>query len=164
MKNNFKVFRKFLTQLLLGLHTLSKRGIVHGDLKPENILIKFDKAVPQNLEVKLIDFGAAFEFNGDPFLSLTTPEYLPPEFLQMFSGRRNTNNRQKHELLQKSSHVWSIDVWSIGIIVIEILIGVPVWMSFKCRASGSGREQMIIGLFSSTSRYFRLTQGPRENR
>lgn len=154
MRNNFKVFRKFLTQLLLGAHTLAKRGLVHGDLKPENILVKFDKTSQQNLEVKIIDFGAAFDFVGDPFLSLTTPEYLPPEFLQMFSGRRNMNNRQKHELLQKSSHVWSIDVWSIGIIVIEILVGVPVWMNFKCRTSGSGKEQLTIGLFSSSSRYF----------
>jgi serine/threonine protein kinase len=138
--------------MLLGLHALNKRGLVHCDLKPENILINFDSEKPQDTSVKLIDFGATFEFDGNPFLSVTTPEYLPPEFLQLFSNKRSTNNRQKQELMVKNTYVWSIDVWSVGIIIIEMLIGAPVWMSFKCRTTSFGRDQTLIGLFSSTSR------------
>ena len=152
MRENFKLFRKVLTRMLLGLHSLGLNEIVHCDLKPENILIKYDPDTKTENEVKIIDFGAAFEFNGSPFLTVTTPEYMPPDFLQLFSHRRNLNNRQKHEYILKTCHPWSIDVWSLGVIIIEMLIGVPVWMSFKCRSLGSGKEQVTLGLFSSTSR------------
>jgi dual specificity tyrosine-phosphorylation-regulated kinase 2/3/4 len=138
--------------MLLGLHSLATKQIVHCDLKPENILIKFDSEIKTATEVKIIDFGAAFEFNGSPFLSVTTPEYMPPDFLQLFSHRKNMNNRQKHEQVVKTCHPWSIDVWSLGVIIIEMLVGVPVWMSFKCRSVIGGKELVNIGLFSSTSR------------
>lgn len=152
MRDSFKLFRKVITQMLLGLHTLSSKKIVHCDLKPENILIKFDPESQISTEVKIIDFGAAFEFTGSPFLSVTTPEYMPPDFLQLFSHRRNLNNKQKHEHVVKTCHPWSIDVWSLGVIIVEMMVGVPVWMSFKCRSFASGKEMVTLGLFSSTSR------------
>ena len=152
IRTNFHLFRKLLTQLLVGLHAMTSKGIVHCDLKPENILIRYNSWDCDTEEVKIIDFGAAFQFNGLPFLTVTTPEYLPPEFLLLFSHKKNLNNRQKHEWLQKTSHPWSIDIWSLGVILIELLIGVPVWMSFKCRLSVDGREQLLMGLFSSPSR------------
>ena len=152
MRESFKLFRKVVTQMLLGLHSLASKQIVHCDLKPENILIKFDSELKTAQEVKIIDFGAAFEFAGSPFLTVTTPEYMPPDFLQLFSHRKNLNNRQKHDHIVKTCHSWSIDVWSLGVIIIEMLVGVPVWMSFKCRTNSSGKEQVTLGLFSSTSR------------
>ena len=152
MRDNFKLFRKVITQMLISLHCLAKKQIVHCDLKPENILIKFDEENVSANEIKIIDFGAAFEFTGSPFLSVTTPEYLPPEFLQLFSHRKNLNNRQKHEQILKTCHPWSIDIWSLGVIIIEMLVGIPVWMSFKCKTNSSGKELVTIGLFSSTSR------------
>lgn len=47
-----------------------------------------------------------------------TPEYIPPELLM---------NKIK------SSLPHSTDVWSMGVIILEILTGIPVWMNFKCR-------------------------------
>jgi len=49
---------------------------------------------------------------------MATPEYLPPEIL--------LDNKK---IITKSH---SIDIWSLGIIILEILTGIPVWMSFKC--------------------------------
>lgn len=125
---------------------------MHCDLKPENILVKFRPDSADSEEVKIIDFGASFCFDGQPFLTVTTPEYLPPEFLLLFAKKKNMNNKQKHEHLLKTSHPWSIDVWSLGVIFLELMIGVPVWMSLKCRANIGGKEQLLVGLFSSPSR------------
>lgn len=152
MKQNFKLFRKLLTQLLVGLHSLTSKGIVHCDLKPDNILIKYNPKDADTEEVKIIDFGASFMYSGAPFLTVTTPEYLPPEFLMLFAQKKNLNNKQKHDAILRTSHPWSIDIWSLGIIIIESLVGVPVWMSFKCKTNGNGKEQIVLGLFSSTSR------------
>jgi dual specificity tyrosine-phosphorylation-regulated kinase 2/3/4 len=150
MRTNFDLFRKFITQLLIGLHTLASCGIVHCDLKPENILVKYNPATKNTDDVKIVDFGAAFVFDGAPFLTVTTPEYLPPEFLQLFSHKKSLNNRQKHSILVKSTHPWSIDVWSLGVIILEMLVGIPVWMSFKCVSLQV--EKPTLGLFSSPSR------------
>ena len=152
MRSNFKLFRKLSTQLLVGLHTLSSKNIVHCDLKPENILIKYNQETGDTEDVKIIDFGASWVFNGQPFLTVTTPEYLPPEFLLLFSKKRNMNNKQKHDHLISISHPWSIDIWGLGVVLLELLVGVPVWMSLKCRANLAGKEQLVLGLFSSPSR------------
>ena len=152
MRQNFKLFRKLLTQMLVGLNTLVNKGIVHCDLKPENILIRYNPDEGDAVDLKIIDFGASFMFSGLPFLTVTTPEYLPPEFLFLFSKQKNMNNKQKHEYIVKTTHPWSIDVFSLGVIIIEMMIGVPVWMSFKCKTSLGGKEQLLLGLFSSTSR------------
>ena len=52
---------------------------------------------------------------------ISTPEYLPPEVLDSDGGH-------KGKMLK-----WSVDVWSIGIVLLEIVIGFPVWMSYKGR-------------------------------
>lgn len=140
MRHNFKLFRKLLTQLLVGLHCLVSKGIVHCDLKPENILIRYNPEEGDTTDLKIIDFGASFLFSGSPFLTVTTPEYLPPEFLFLFSKQKNMNNKQKHEYIVKTTHPWSIDIWSLGVIILEAMIGVPVWMSFKCKSIIEGKE------------------------
>ena len=74
---------------------------------------------------KIIDFGSGYmldqnDYNGD----ISTPEYLPPEILE------------RSEKI--SSHNWSIDIWSLGIILIELIVGFPVWMSYKGRIVKNG--------------------------
>lgn len=40
--------------------------------------------------------------------------------------------------ISKRIHPWSIDVWSMGAIFLEILIGFPLWMSYKGRIIKEG--------------------------
>jgi len=49
---------------------------------------------------------------------MSTPEYLPPE---MHTNKKN---------IISSCH--STDIWSLGVVILEILSGIPVWMTFKC--------------------------------
>ena len=47
--------RRFVLQVLNGIHFLHKNRVIHADLKPENILLKeMNKS-----GVKIIDFGSS---------------------------------------------------------------------------------------------------------
>ncbi|MEM1349860.1 MAG: serine/threonine-protein kinase [Myxococcota bacterium] len=73
-------------QILSGLHSIHRAGVVHRDLKPENIyLAKGVEGTPSEV-VKLLDFGIARykDSKYDPMLQspsqlFGTPAYLSPE-------------------------------------------------------------------------------------
>ena len=48
--------------MLLALDALNKRGVVHCDLKSENVLIRYNSASKTLNQLKIIDFGAAFNY------------------------------------------------------------------------------------------------------
>lgn len=57
--NNFQgvssgLVRRFAIQLLVSLHFMKERGIIHCDMKPENILLR----TPNKSGIKVIDFGS----------------------------------------------------------------------------------------------------------
>lgn len=107
--------------LLSALDLLTQIGLVHSDLKPENIMLSLSDNKIQSL--KLIDFGSSFHFASNK-QELSTPEYLPPEVLL----------KKFCEMLP-----WSLDVWSLGIVLLEILIGFPVYMAYKGRVTKGSR-------------------------
>jgi dual specificity tyrosine-phosphorylation-regulated kinase 2/3/4 len=49
------LIRRFVLQLLNGIHFLHRNHVIHADLKPENILLKeMNKS-----GIKIIDFGSS---------------------------------------------------------------------------------------------------------
>eukprot|EP00122_Pirum_gemmata_P020901 Pgem_evm1s19506 len=98
---------KYISQLMSAIQYCHKRDVIHRDIKPENILIG------KNNEVKIADFGWAVH---TPTLSRRTTlcgtlDYLPPE---MVEGK-------KHDEL--------VDVWCLGILCYEFLVGQPPFES-----------------------------------
>jgi serine/threonine protein kinase len=96
--------RLYAAEILLGLGHLHKQGIIYRDLKPDNIL------VDQHGHLRITDFGMAkTDMEGD----MTTatfcgaPDYIAPEMLQ---GRQYTK---------------AVDWWSYGILLFEMLAGLP---------------------------------------
>ncbi|MEW8469519.1 MAG: HDOD domain-containing protein [Candidatus Thiodiazotropha sp.] len=100
--------------LLEGMSQAHKAGIVHRDLKPANIIINSDK-VP-----KIMDFGIArlvTEAKGPDRQLIGTPRYLAPEYIQ------------KGEVGPQA------DIFALGLILDEMLTGMPVF---------SGRKQQVV--------------------
>ena len=92
------------TQICQGIGYAHRAGLVHCDVKPQNILLTDDE------RVKVADFGIARAFSEahiepDSEMVLGTPQYFSPE-------------QAKGEAATPSS-----DVYSIGIILFELLCG-----------------------------------------
>lgn len=89
-------------------------------------------------------------------ITSTTPEYLAPEILEFLETRQNMQcktNMQQAISLNKRACPWSFDVWSLGIILLEIVSGCPVWMSLKCRiATVDGKSTLGSGLLGVQGR------------
>lgn len=92
-------------QIMLGLNYLHQQNIIHRDLKPENIeLVSSD---PQNFNIKISDLGFAQKFEQDSEITrvMGTPLYMAPE------------------LVCHQPYGEKVDVWSLGIIVHQLLCG-----------------------------------------
>ena len=102
---NEKIFKNIAFQILSGLNSLHKNGIIHSDLKPENIL--YD---PQNNIIQITDFGLSHTFTFDIYhkykVSGGTYPYLPPDIL-----------------LGNLLFFTSLDIWSLGCLLIELCTG-----------------------------------------
>jgi len=99
----------FLYQILRGLQYIHAAHVIHRDLKPGNILVN------QNCTVKICDFGLArlepeTGYGGFMTEYVVTRWYRAPEI--MLSGQDYTQ---------------SIDTWSVGCILAEMLGRKPVF-------------------------------------
>ena len=96
--------RFYISELILALEFLHNNNIIYRDIKPENILI--DKTG----HIKLIDFGLSkiYKDNNDKMFTICgTPFYLAPEIIE----KKGYNN--------------SVDWWSLGSLMYEMLSGNP---------------------------------------
>jgi serine/threonine protein kinase len=90
----------YSAQIACALSYLHKNNIMYRDLKPENILVAKDGYV------KLSDFGLAKQAKvSNTFCG--TPEYISPEML-LGTGHDHTS-----------------DWWALGVLIYEMLTGVP---------------------------------------
>jgi serine/threonine protein kinase len=96
--------RFYICEVIIAIEFLHKNKIIFRDLKPENIVL--DK----NGHVKLTDFGLSKENVGDLFDNKSfvgSIAYLAPE------------------ILKKQPHSKSLDWYLTGVLLYEMLVGVP---------------------------------------
>jgi dual specificity tyrosine-phosphorylation-regulated kinase 2/3/4 len=52
-------------------------------------------------------------------------------------------------------HPWVVDMWSLGCVILEIIVGVPLWMSLPLLVPGKqGNYLQKEGLFAVKGRLF----------
>ncbi|XP_043687810.1 probable serine/threonine protein kinase IRE4 isoform X4 [Telopea speciosissima] len=129
------VARIYIAELVLALEYLHSLGIVHRDLKPDNILIAHDG------HIKLTDFGLSkiglmnrtvdlsgsginetTFFNGHDLHTSFEHAQQPEESRDSAVG---TPDYLAPEILLGTEHGYAADWWSVGIILFELITGIP---------------------------------------
>lgn len=112
--------RRFLTQIAAGLCVLHRENVLHRDLKPQNILLSDSSDDP---ELKIADFGFARALQPQDMAATVcgSPLYMAPEIL-------------RHEPYDAKA-----DLWSVGTILFELLLGKPPF-------SGANPMQLLANI------------------
>ena len=139
---------RLFEQVCEGVQHAHQKGIIHRDLKPSNILVTMqgDRPVP-----KIIDFGIAkattqsltdatvFTYQGQ---LLGTPEYMSPEQVDLATQDIDTRS----------------DIYSLGVVLYELLAGVLPFESESFTKVGLAEIQRTIREDEPASPSIRLTQ------
>ncbi|BEJ01239.1 hypothetical protein CcaverHIS631_0510960 [Cutaneotrichosporon cavernicola] len=109
-------FQSFIYQTLCGLKYIHSANVLHRDLKPGNLLVNAD------CELKICDFGLARGFqpgaSGDD-------EQEAPAYMTEYVATRWY--RAPEIMLSFAKYNQSIDMWSVGCILAELLGGEPIF-------------------------------------
>ena len=109
----------YMQQLIKALIHLHENNIIHRDLKLQNIFLT-DK-----LELRLGDLGLAKKLSyqdSECYNTVGTIYYMAPE------------------LLEKKPYSFAADIWSIGVIMYNLIIGYP---PFKGKDKSETKEKII---------------------
>jgi len=100
---SYSQIRTWMIQLSKGLEAIHEAEVVHRDIKPENIFV----GDSQRLNLKIGDLGISrvidTEKNERAKTRIGTPRYVSPE------------------VLQGKEYLFSTDIWSLGIMLVEIV-------------------------------------------
>uniref|UniRef100_A0A8C9RVP0 Mitogen-activated protein kinase n=1 Tax=Scleropages formosus TaxID=113540 RepID=A0A8C9RVP0_SCLFO len=100
----------FLYQILRGLKYIHSANVLHRDLKPSNLLIN------TTCDLKICDFGLA---------RIADPEHDHTGFLTEYVATRWY--RAPEIMLNSKGYTKSIDIWSVGCILAEMISNRPIF-------------------------------------
>jgi p38 MAP kinase len=129
-------------QILRGLKYVHSAGIIHRDLKPSNI------AVNEDCELKILDFGLARHTDDEMTGYVATRWYRAPEIMLSWMHYNQT-----------------VDVWSVGCILAELLTGKPLFpgtdhinqLKKTMQLTGTPGPELLAKIKSDDARRFILS-------
>ncbi|WOG96941.1 hypothetical protein DCAR_0416280 [Daucus carota subsp. sativus] len=126
--------RVYIAELVLALEYLHSLNVIHRDLKPDNLLIGPDG------HIKLTDFGLSKVglINSTDDLS-SPPVSAPTPHDESETDAQSSIRKEQHqkhsvvgtpdylapEILLGMGHGATADWWSVGVILFELLVGIP---------------------------------------
>jgi serine/threonine protein kinase len=118
-----RVARRYIKHVIKGLKAIHDNGIIHRDIKLPNILLK--KQPNGKIIAKLGDFGFAKQIkdniNDDTGMSAIT----------ISSSFVGTPLNMAPEIMHKKDYNYKTDIWSLGVITYQLLVGTYPFMSHK---------------------------------
>lgn len=130
-----EVARVYIAEVVLALEYLHSLRVVHRDLKPDNLLIAHDG------HIKLTDFGLSKVglINSTDDLSgpaVSGTSLLEENEHQLSASEDQRERRKKRsavgtpdylapEILLGTGHGATADWWSVGVILFELIVGIP---------------------------------------
>ncbi len=125
---------KLFIQVCQAVQSAHQKGIIHRDLKPSNILVTLHHGEPMP---KVIDFGIAKATNQkltektlftQHATMIGTPAYMSPEQAELTSMDIDTRS----------------DIYSLGVLLYELLTGSTPFPEKRLRSLGYGEMQRVI--------------------
>ena len=116
-----ELVQHFMRQIIDAFKYIHGKKIIHRDVKLDNILLHFDNEEDKknfNLmkaQVKIIDFGFSCIYNDIKKSILGSPINMDPLILKKLTDSTGATRELGYDM--------SADIWSIGTICYEMLIG-----------------------------------------
>lgn len=119
--------RNFLQQLSTAIKVCHSRSVSHFDLKPQNILISkkniFHEEGEHFVILKLADFGFAKHLKKEDTDEDGTSDQQANTNESSLSDFRGTPLYMAPEIIFKQDYDGRADLWSLGVVLFEILVG-----------------------------------------
>ena len=141
--------RFYMVELVLAIETVHKLNYIHRDIKPDNILLD------RNGHIKLSDFGLCKYYENDSGMSDLLDIYSRkaqskfPELNKIKNSAERRETMKKHhyrnrkkvysmvgtidyiapEVFGKKGYTESVDWWSLGTIMFEMMVGYPPFVA-----------------------------------
>ena len=121
-----EIVQYLMKQIINVMKYIHSRGIIHRDLKLDNILVSFDSESDKNnlnmmkATIKIIDFGFATHMENSNlcYSTVGSPINMDPNILMKMNEKKmGINTGEKLGYDQKA------DIWSLGTLCYEMLIG-----------------------------------------
>lgn len=138
------IVQHIMRQIIDAFKYIHRNNIMHRDIKLENIMIHYDNVNDKNnlnnllrAKVKIIDFGLAIQGFGKTVLG--SPLTMDPLILEKY--KKSLPSKICKDLIYDQK----VDIWSIGVICYQMLIGKSV---FDAKTLGDLVKKVEEGTYS----------------